>query len=389
MEVWLRRALKRQHVDLYHSIKHKQMITKQNITRLFISVILMFCSFQAKPQAEVVNFIMGGVHDAEKLIEAYMHPLGNAMGSNLNGGWYNTANVHSTLGFDITFTMTAAFVPDADKSFDLSEIGLQHLQLKYPDESSITPTFAGKDNKGPTLILPAEGYDMTLVEFDALSGVDLLAYPLPMIKGAVGIPAGIELMGRFVPNYSIDDVDFFMWGAGIKYDILQHLPVAGRIPFLNASLMGAYTNVASSSPVNFQKEMYAEHANLPPSIQGGQEHYDNQYLDITMEGITTMGLISYDLPVISIFGGIGYSTASTNVSLLGDYPTLGLDESTAQVPDIIIEDVSDPISLEFNTLSGLQYTGGLRFKFALFTLHADYTWANYSMVSVGVGLSFR
>ncbi len=387
MEVWLRRALERQHVDLYHSIKHKQMITKQNITRLFISVILMFCSFQAKPQAEVVNFIMGGVDDAEKLIEAYMNPLGNAMGSNLNGGWYNTANVHRTLGFDITFTMTAAIVPDADKSFDLSEIGLQHLRLKYPEESSIAPTFAGRDNKGPALILPADGYDMALVEFEALSGVDLPAYPLPMIKAAVGMPAGIELMGRFVPNYSIDDVDFFMWGAGIKYDILQHLPVAGRIPFLNASLMGAYTNVTTSSPLNFQKEIYAEHPDL--EIDGGQEHYDNQYLDISMEGFTTMGLISYDLPLISVFGGIGYSTASTNVSLLGDYPILRLDGLKEQVPGISIEDVTDPISLEFDTLSGLQYNAGLRFKFALFTVHADYTWANYSMVTVGVGLSFR
>ncbi len=366
------------------------MKKKRHIIRLLLSVLVVFGSIQAKAQSQAANFIKGGIQDGETLIQAYLNPLGKAMGSNLNGGWYNTAKVHRTLGFDLTLTLTAAFVADADKSFDLSESDLQHLQLKNPAGPTLAPTFAGSTGKGPVLVRPVEvnGHTVNLVEFETMGGVDLPAYPLPMIKAAVGLPAGIELMGRFVPKYSFDDTDFYMWGAGIKYDILQYFPVANRIPFLNASLMGAYTTVISSSDISFQKQMYEDNSDLN-FIEGGQEHYDNQSMDINMQGVTAMGLISYDLPVFTFFGGIGYSTSSTKVSLLGDYPFLNVEDGGAEGPDIFIEDVNDPISLEFSTSNRFQYTGGIRLKFAVITLHANYTWADYNLLTAGLGFSFR
>ena len=47
--------------------------------------------------------LVGGVADAEQILDGYVQPLANSLGANLNGGWYNTAKVHGTLGFDITF----------------------------------------------------------------------------------------------------------------------------------------------------------------------------------------------------------------------------------------------------------------------------------------------
>lgn len=359
---------------------------KKALLVLGISMLMVLHSLPLRSQTEVVEFIMGGVSDGEKLIQAYLEPLGNAMGANLNGGWYNTAKVHSTLGFDITLTVTAAMPPESAKQFDIRDIDLERLGLKNPHDF-LAPTIAGDRDRGPFLIFEDEAFDRPLLEFETVAGLDLPAFPLPMVKAAIGLPKGIEVKGRFFPKYSYEDMSVYMWGAGVKYDLLQHIPGVRRMPFLNASVMGAYTKVNFSSDIDFQKSRYGNYIDGNP-VHGGQGFYENQNIEINMQGFTGMALISMDLPLITIYGGAGYSQAITNVDLLGDYPLLTIN-NTEDDPKLMIEDVNNPISLEFDNFSGLLFNAGIRLKFAVITLHADYTMANYNMISAGVGISLR
>ncbi len=353
---------------------------------MIVFVLLVFNSFQVKSQNEIVQFIKGGIGDGEKLIQAYLEPLGNGMGANINGGWYNTAKVHRTLGFDITFTITAAMVPESATSFDITGLGLKTLALK-PGEPSVAPTFAGDIDRGPALIFVKEGMDLPLVEFNTPGGVDVPFYPMPMIKAGIGLPKGIEINGRFIPKISYEDMSTYLWGVGVKYDILQYFGLIDRVPFLNASLLGAYTKVNFSSDLDFQKSIYGSEIGGVP-IEGGQLNYDNQRLDINMQGFTTSAIVSYDLPVITVFAGLGYSRAFTTVNLLGDYPLIGADINDDEVV-IFIEDYANPVNLEFDNYSGLQTAAGLRLKLAVVTLHAKYTRANYNLITAGLGISIR
>lgn len=364
------------------------MKTKHLLVRFLFCLLFLPASVGVKAQSEVVDFIKGGIADGEALIQGYLEPLGNAMGANLNGGWYNTAKVHNTLGFDITLTLTAAFPPESAKTFDLAAIGLTRLELSDPS-NSIAPTFAGSPGKGPLLVLRDPQSGITLVEFESLGGLNVPLYPLPMVKGAVGLPKGFEIMGRFIPKFSFEDVSLGMWGAGLKYDFLQHIPVVNNVPFLNASVMGAYTSISSSAGVDFQKSIYGEEIEGIP-VLGGLDHYDNQKLQLEMRGFTGLLLVSYDLPVITFYSGIGFSRAMTNVDLFGDYPLIDvLQDQTDGSISIEVVDITDPIALEFKNHSGFQSTLGLRLKLAVVTLHVDYTLANYNMLSAGLGFSFR
>ncbi len=363
------------------------MKTGKVFVSLMAGLLLLLANGQLRAQSEVVQFIKGGIGDGERLIQAYLEPLGNAMGANLNGGWNNTARVHRSLGFDITLTVTAAIPPETAKTFDLAEVGLTTLKLRDPEQSSIAPTFAGSRNKGPFLVFQHPDSDLVLVEFESIGGVNIPAYPLPMVKAGLGIPGGIELMGRFIPKYSYEDMHIYLWGVGLKHDVLQYIPGARRVPFLNASITGAYTKVLSSADIDFQKSIYEEQSGGIP-IQGGRDHYDDQRLEINMEGFTAMALFSYDLPVITFYGGLGYSSSQTTVHLLGDYPLIGADVTNGTTT-VFIEDFTDPIGMNFQNFSGLQYTGGIRLKFAVITIHADYTHANYRLLSAGLGLSIR
>lgn len=365
------------------------MKRKPLYVRLLIWVVFLFASLGVYPQSEVVNFIKGGVADGEKLIQAYLEPLGDGMGANLNGGWYNTAKVHKVLGFDITLTLTAAFPPEHAKTFDINALGLQSLKLKNPS-NSIAPTIAGSQNKGPVLEMQRPGSGTALFEFESISGLDIPLYPLPMIKGAIGMPKGIEIKGRFIPHFSYEDMSIGLWGAGLKYDLLQHIPAVNKVPFLNASVLAAFTRVSSSAAVDFQRSIYEEHIVSIP-IVGGKDNYENQEIEINMRGYTGMLLVSYDLPIISLYGGMGYSRAMTSVDLLGYYPMIsGLEQDQQTVHDSIhLDDVHNPISLSFDNFSGLQYTAGLRLKILVVSIHADITHANYNMFSIGLGLTVR
>ena len=48
----------------------------------------------------------------------------------------------------------------------------------------------------------------------------------------------------------------------------------------------------------------------------------------------------------------------------------------------------DPINLDIDD-NGLRFTAGLRLKLAIVTLHADYTFQKYNLLSVGFGFSVR
>ncbi len=353
---------------------------------MIVFVLLAINSFQVKSQTEIVEFIQGGIGDGEKLIQAYLEPLGNGMGANLNGGWYNTAKVHRTLGFDITFTITTALVPESATIFDVTQLELQSVELK-PGDPPLAPTFAGGTDRGPALILMMGGLDQPLVDFNTPGGVDVSYYPMPMIKGGVGLPGGIEVNGRFMPSISYEDMNAYLWGVGVKYDVLQHFRLIDRIPFLNASLFGAYTIINFSSDIDFQKSIYGSEIDGIP-ITGGQANYDNQRLDINMQGFTTSAILSYDLPVITVFGGVGYSRAFTTVGLLGDYPMINSQIHNDEIV-VLIEDYTNPVNLEFDNFSGLQTSAGLRLKLAVVTLHAKYTRANYNLITAGLGISIR
>lgn len=363
------------------------MKTTSMITRILFCLFSLFPSIGAHAQSEVVDFLKGGIADGETLMQAYLEPLGNAMGANLNSGWYNTAKVHNTLGFDITLTITGAFPPESAKTFDLKAIGLTTLKVKDPI-NSIAPTFAGSLAKGPLLVLQDPDSGILFAEFESIGGLNVPLYPLPMVKAAVGLPKGFEIMGRFIPRYSFEEISIGLWGAGLKYDFLQHIPVISNVPFLNASVMGAYTRLSSSATVDFQKSIYGQEAEGIP-IVGGLDHYDNQQLQLEMRGFTGLLLVSYDLPVITFYSGIGFSRAVTNMDLFGDYPLIAGLDTESGVDIIRIDNIPNPISLEFMNHSGFQSTIGLRLKLAIVTLNLDYTAANYNMVSAGLGVSFR
>ncbi len=354
---------------------------------VFLIILLISTSLSSSAQIKTLGeFFAGGVSDAGLLFEAYMTPWANAIGTSLSGGWYNTAKPHKPGGFDITFTANMTFIPDEAKTFDLATLGLSANSV-LPAGNTLAPTVAGETTSGPEVIYSIEGHDIGSINTPQGTGVGLMVSPMAQI--GLGLFKGTEVNVRLMPRLDIGKYGTLsLWGVGGKHSIKQWIPAIKKLPVLELSLMGGYTQFNSSFNISVTPaDLGILRDNTDPAT------YNNQSMDLTVKSFTLNAIVSANLPVICFYGGLGIVTTKTELGLVGNFPVPTI---VAPSPEPRVNDnsvVEDPINLEIKNNDGKptkpRINVGLRLKLGVITIHGDYTYANYSNVSAGVGLSFR
>jgi len=360
---------------------------KRVLLALFISIVAILSSAtRSYSQGSVGDFLKGGLSDAELLAREYLRPLGHGLGASLNSGWFNTGRVHRTLGFNITVTASGTLIQDTDRMFDLSKLAFENLQLRNPAQT-IAPTIAGQQDIRPVLYFsrafPPANNQVTILEFTSPDGFDLPIVPTPMVRVGVGIPGRMEVFGRFVPQVEFDGHVASLWGAGLKLDLKQLLPIVRRVPFVNISILGAYSMLNANFNLDVQRNIYPTTVSGVP-VTGGRQYYDNQFFEIKSSGYTFNLITSVDIPFISAFASIGYASSNTSFHLRGDYPILSVTPPTATIID-----VTNPLALYYENPGEVQMIVGATLKLALLHIHAAYTLARNPIATVGIGISFR
>jgi len=97
---------------------------KRNTFRKGLIVAMMQSVFFVSLYSQnlLLDVIHGGVDDAEVILQDYLEPFTNIVGSDLNAGWYNTARPHKLGGLDVTFTVSWAKAPSSAHTYDVSEL---------------------------------------------------------------------------------------------------------------------------------------------------------------------------------------------------------------------------------------------------------------------------
>lgn len=332
------------------------------------------------------DFLKGGIGDGMKLLEAYFSPWAKAFGAGFSGGWYNTAKPHQLGGFDITITVNTGFVPERETTFDLATLGFEHLSLVNPTGSSIAPTVAGLRDDGPELhyMRSIGEYNVEVASFNSPPGTGLKFVPVPMAQIGIGLPLGSEVKVRFVPKISIDESDVSLWGLGLMHSIMQYIPGNALLPF-DISLFGGYTKLKSNIGLSIYPDSYVNYSTYTAADFTGQK------ISASVEGWNASLIGSFNLPVITFYGGLGYASSKTVIDITGNIPLPTVNEVT-QPPTVIYNDsgvVKDIQGIDILDFSGLRANIGFRLKFAVFTIHADYTRSQYNVFTAGLGISFR
>ncbi len=364
--------------------------------RWFRRAGLLLCTMQlglllpVSGQLLTLDFIYGGVDDAEKILQEYLKPFANIIGSDLNAGWYNTARPHQLGGLDITATVSWATAPGSALSYDISQLDL-HGDVDLSNTSR-APTIAGEQEVRPELSYtgsyfdPVDGVEKEkeYASFTVPNGTGVDFFPLPMGQLTVGLPFGTDVSARFIPMMHLGDYgEIGLWGVGGKHSISQWLPFINKVKILDISIQGGYTKVTSSAHVVVEPQSTVE-VDPNPGF-----NWDDQFVVQKIEGWTVNLIASQTLPVITFYQGIGYASSLVEMLVEGHFPIHSVVTEGADLGKTTYEIVEDPIEIEYENFNNLRLNLGARIKLGVFTLHYDFTHTLYTTHSVGVGVSFR
>jgi len=358
--------------------------------RTILFIILLVVAINSKAQG-IENVISAGKLDASTYLGNYIQPVFKGLIYNVNSGWYHTGKTHEKYGFDLSINVSASFVSDADKTFNFKNSDYTVLSLNGGATSADLPTVMGQtstqqiDVRIPVDILgnpvpfgSALHVGFKVDDFETIDGIEqnlvdatgYAAVPSAMIQFGIGLPSKTDLKLRFMPKVGSDDVKFNMFGIGLQHDLMQHFRKSdddNKSKF-DLSVLAAYTSL---------KTVYAP---ADTSIASNQE------TTIKIDGYTAQLIANYNLKIIDLYGGIGYTAGNSSLNVNGDY-TYNYTFVGVPLPNVT-ETITDPIAIN-HSLSGIKSTLGMRINLAFFKIYADYSFQEYSTANAGISFSFK
>lgn len=343
-----------------------------------IITITTLCAlnFGAKAQDGISELLKTAPGDATKLLNAYANPLFKGFGTGLNNGWTNTAKTKGLLRFDVRISGSGVFVPTADKSFDVTKIGLSNNTRLKAGTPAVTPTIGGaKGAATSTLELYTDG-GLKLEEFKLPERVTPII-PAPQVQVTVGLIKHTDVTVRFIPKTKISNNvgQVGMVGFGLKHNIMEDIfgGVGGKLVPFDLALAAGYTRFNYELPLTVRPSG----TRVPDAQSAGKTDFSTQRLEGHFSGFNIQALFSKKLSVFTPFAAVGFNTAKTNVGLYGNFPvSSGLATYTVY---------TDPIKINQNSVSDVKVDAGFQLDLAFFRFYASGSLAKYKSVTAGIG----
>ncbi|MBP9187428.1 MAG: hypothetical protein KBG11_10050 [Bacteroidia bacterium] len=364
-------------------------------TKLKLLTAVGVISTSAFAQGDMSTFLQAGANDGTKILNAYASPLLKSFGAGLNGGWFNSAKVHGIGGFSLTVSPNIAFAPAADQEFNVNALGLSS-STRVINGKTVSPTIFGasEDANNPEIGMfaryPGATQDSMLTSFKLPPGIGVNLFPVPTAQLAVGVGLGTEVAIRFLPTIKSGEFEIGMFGFAVKHDIKQWFKGIKEMPF-DLSVMAGYTQLDASLKL---KELKGDPESSQTHNPNPGKAY-NQSVEFTSSAYTFNAIISKKLSVFTPYLGLGFQGATTKLGLKGDYPLTDLNSTydpnqptTGSNKPKTVKELKDPVNLE-GSIGGFRATAGFRLKLAVITIHADYTFAEYNVASIGIGLHLQ
>lgn len=369
----------------------------QRLTAFFVSALLLI-SFTGVQTAnaqlgDTGDILRSGAADANLLLQEYLRPLGSGFGADLNSGWFNSGSPYKTLGFDLRVNVAVSIVPTGDREFNIDDLTFQNIERVGGPASS--QTAFGDDIAGSEIGIfgtnPLSGQREEITRFTMPEGLGYPYVPAPMIQATVGIIKDTDVSLRFTPSVEIDDFSLNLFGIGVRHGLNQWLPGGALLP-VDLSVQAGYTKLNSNFGFDLQpdtgQDIYNPFSSTPTL-------WDDQKIDFEATGFTGNLIVGKTLPIISVYGGVGFQTSNVTILSPGSYPITSFNpnynpNSTAEnTREKIIERLDEPINISYDGSNSIHAMAGFRVRLAILTISGSYTLSNYSTANVGIGLSFR
>ncbi len=333
---------------------------KSSATQIIIFLFLLSLSTEAVAQRiNPLPVIAGAKEDINYLGGKYLGPVGVALGNGLNNSWYSSARVHSLLGFHLNIAPSLVIVPSDDQTFVIENSKLKELEL-VDERDNIAPTAFGPNEDGPLLRSKAIGNFQT---FNSPAGVGFSFLPLANINLGVGVGFNTEVDVRYFPKSQIsglEDAKIGLFGFGAIHEVSQWF-MDDDEPAFSLSVQAGFSSISYEQPI--------------------KDGDDGQELTMKSNGTTFRGIISKQFSFFTLYGGVGYNSADTDINLRGTY--------SYQPPVGPATTITDPISINTTANSVVFNLGGRILIAEAISIFADYTYAQYSSITLGLGVDLN
>jgi hypothetical protein len=292
---------------------------------------------------------------------SYTSPLLSGWGVGLNSAFYSSADLHDVLGFDVGIKATFFKWKDGDKTYNFQMP--EHIRvynplnpLLYTDlnrgvnypTSVVAQTIAGEKKSTPvTATLPYGLGTQTIFELPGGLGTPGAGLVVP--QASIGLPFGLEIVGRFIPTYTFKGVGKINFvGFGLRYNIDQWIP---------------------SSPVDIAVHFMIQKFNFKDSS-------DNNLISASASAYGVE--VSKRFFILTLYGGFQLEKAKFTV---GPYNAKIISGNTIIPVRVDAFDVVSP--------NASRFTVGVRLLLLIVNVHAEYSFAKTPMFAAGVGISIR
>ncbi|WP_026898673.1 DUF6588 family protein [Daejeonella oryzae] len=354
----------------------------KQLFRSSIFILFLFSSNSVFSQGKVSGLIKAGPGDATKLTQAYLNPLFKGLGIGLNSGWNNTAESKNTARFEFRFGLTGALIPQEDKFFDVTKIGLSNHIRPANNSSPLAPTMAGNKTSAPQLDV-FDDNNQKIESFTLPQGQNLPLIPAPQLQGTVGLPNGIDITLRAVPKVSLgnDFGSLSMLGAGIKLEILPLIigKTLDKISPVDIAVAVGFSQLNYQLPLDVR----APEGSVPKDAEQNQD-FNNQMIDAKFSGINAELILSKKLLFFTPFISAGYNTSQTNAKLKGNYPIV--TGATGFVGQRTYTTFTNPVDINQNDVSGFRGNIGFQLNIAVLRIYSSYTVGDYNAFNFGLGV---
>ena len=289
--------------------------------------------------------------------KSYLESFLSGLGADLNSGLYHSADLHGVLGFDLGLKVGAVMVKDEDRVFDFEmpdRVTYSGVTLTagtdYDKMITAAPTVLGEKGgkevrvKSTSPYIPLRGQTF----FTTPAGFDLKYLPLAAPQASIGLPFGLEVIGRFIPTVSLPEdagkVNFV--GFGLRHDIDQYIPLF---------------------PIDIAVHFMTQKLTVS----------DNKDAKLLTATGTAYGIeVSKSLVLFTLYGGFQVEKSKWEIE-----PYTFSDISSGTTIKV------DGFSLEGANTS--RFHAGIRILLLFVNIHADYSFATQPVLTAGVGISFR
>jgi hypothetical protein len=282
--------------------------------------------------------------------KGYLEPFASGLGADLNSGFYHSADLHSVLGFDIGVKISLAMIKDGSKTFDFAmPPSIGPYSLANGDYDAVihnSPTFAG----GSGVAVKSKGLNAGTTIFTTPQGYNYSSLPMFAPQAAIGLPFGIEVIGRFLPSTNIGDagkVNFV--GFGLRYDVDQFIPFC---------------------PVDIAVHFMTQKVTV-------DDKSGNKVMSLS--GTAFGAEVSKSLLLFTLYTGLQMESSSLSVE---PYEYKFTDPTGQPVTTQIA-------GFSVDGANKARFLVGVRILLALINIHADYSFSKYPVATAGVGITFR